>query len=93
MLDAVAKLSDLRYAEGDYEVALEAVLRAIEAEPYAEHFYRRAMSIYGRLGRASEVERIYRQLEAELSDELDAEPDPETSDLRDRLLKQSPKLA
>lgn len=88
MLDAVAKLSDLRYAEGDYEGALRTVLQAIEAEPYAEHFYRRAMSIYGHLGRASDVKRIYRQLVAALADELDAEPDPETTSLKDRLLKQ-----
>jgi DNA-binding SARP family transcriptional activator len=88
LLDALVKLSDLYSAEGDDEGALKAALRAIEAEPYAEHFYRRAMTIYGCLGRASDIKRIYRELEAALSDELDAEPDRETSDLKDRLLKQ-----
>jgi DNA-binding SARP family transcriptional activator len=88
LLNALVKLSDLSSAEGDDEGALKTALRAIEAEPYAEHFYRRAMTIYGRLGRASDIKRIYRELEAALSSELDAEPDPETSDLKDRLLKQ-----
>jgi DNA-binding SARP family transcriptional activator len=50
-----------------------------ESARYAEHFYRQAMSIYGRLGRASDIQRIYRELEAALADELDAEPDTETS--------------
>jgi hypothetical protein len=46
------------------------------------------MTICGRLGRASDIRRIYGEFEAALSDQLDAEPDPETSDLKDRLLQQ-----
>jgi DNA-binding SARP family transcriptional activator len=88
LLDVLVRLSDLRSAAGDYERALKAILKAIEADRYAEHFYRRAMTIYGRLGRASDNKRIYRELVAALADELDAEPDPETSDLKDRLLQQ-----
>ena len=82
------RLSDLRSAATDYEGALKAILRAIEADRYAEHFYRRAMTFFGRLGRASDIKRIYRELVAALADELDAEPDSETSDLKDRLLQQ-----
>jgi DNA-binding SARP family transcriptional activator len=88
LLDVLVRLSDLRSAAGDYEGALRAILRAIEADRYAEHFYRRAMTIYGRLGRASDIQRIYRELVAALADELDAEPDSETSDLKDHLLQQ-----
>ena len=44
------------------------------------------MSFYGRLGRASDIQRIYRDLEAALADGLDAEPDAETSSLKDRLV-------
>jgi hypothetical protein len=46
------------------------------------------MTIYGRLGRASDIKRIHREPVAALADELDAEADPETSDLKDRLLQQ-----
>lgn len=44
------------------------------------------MSLYGHLGRASDVKRNYRDLEAALADDLDAEPDAETSSLKDRLV-------
>jgi DNA-binding SARP family transcriptional activator len=88
LLDVLVTLSDLRSAAGDYEGALKAILRAIEADRYAEHFYRRAMTIYGRLGRASDIQRTYRKLEAALADELEVEPDPETSALKNRLLNQ-----
>ena len=88
LLDVLVRLSDLGSAAGDYEGALKAILKAIEADRFAEHFYRRAMTIYARLGRASDIKRIYRDLVAALADELDAEPDSETSDLKDRLLQQ-----
>jgi DNA-binding SARP family transcriptional activator len=87
-LDALVRVSDLRSAQGDFEGGLKAVLQAIETEPFAEHLYRRAMTIYAQLGRASDIKKIYRELEAALSDELEAEPDAETSDLKERLLKQ-----
>lgn len=85
-LDVLAKLSDLKSSANDYEGALTAVLKAIEVDRYAEHLYRRAMSLYSRLGRASDIQRIYRDLEAALADGLDAEPDAETSSLKDRLV-------
>lgn len=85
-LDVLAKLSDLKSNANDYEGALTAVLKAIEVDRYAEHLYRRAMSLYGRLGRASDIKRIYQGLVGVLADELEAEPDAETSSLKDRLL-------
>jgi DNA-binding SARP family transcriptional activator len=85
-LDVLAKLSDLKASANDYEGALTAALKAIEVDRYAEHLYRRAMTLYGRLGRASDIQRVYRDLVGALADGLDAEPDAETSALKDRLV-------
>lgn len=85
LLDVLVRLSDLRAERSDHEGALEAVRRAIAVDPFAEHLYRRAMTLYAHLGRTSDVHRTYSELEALLADELEAEPDPETSDLKDRL--------
>jgi DNA-binding SARP family transcriptional activator len=87
-LDALTKLSDFYSNAGDHESALKAVLQAINTDRFAEHLYRRAMSLYAQLGRAADIHRLYRELEALLSDELEAEPDPETSALKHRLLDQ-----
>ncbi len=88
LLDVLVRLSDLRAQRGDHEGALDAVRRAISVDPFAEHLYRRAMTLYAHLGRTSDVHRIYNELEALLADELEAEPDPETSELKDRLCSQ-----
>ncbi|MDQ3963602.1 MAG: LysM peptidoglycan-binding domain-containing protein [Actinomycetota bacterium] len=84
-LDVLAKLAELRSGREDHEGALDAVRRAIAIDPFAEHLYRQAMTLYGTLGRTSDVHRIYNDLVALLADELEAEPDPETSELKDRL--------
>lgn len=87
-LDVLVKLSDLRSTSADFEGALSAVLQAIEEDPYAEQLYRRALTLCGRLRRPTEIRRIYKELEATLAQGLEAEPDKETADLKDRLLEQ-----
>src|SRR3990170_2466953 len=68
------------------EVRLRGALRqAIDANPHSEYLYRRTMEIYGRLGRANDIRRMYSELEAALA-EIEAEPDHETAELRRRLL-------
>lgn len=93
LLDVLVRLSDLRAERSDHEGALDAVRRAISVDPFAEHLYRRAMTLYAHLGRTSDVHRTYNELEALLADELEAEPDPETSDLKDRLCSQPARSA
>ena len=78
LLDVLVRLSDHRAERSDHEGALEAVRRAIAVDPFAEHPYRRAMTLYAHLGQTSDVHRTYNDLEALLADELEAEPDPET---------------
>lgn len=45
------------------------------------------MNAYAKLGRASDIKRVYLELEAALSEGLDAESAQETSDLKDQLLR------
>jgi DNA-binding SARP family transcriptional activator len=44
------------------------------------------MSAYGKSGRATDIARVYRELEASLSEALDADPTGETVALRDKLI-------
>lgn len=85
-VDAMVQLSKTCSAEGDDEAATGALLKAIAVDRYAEHLYRSIMELYAKLGRRSDVERVYKELEAALADELEAEPDPETHSLKNRLL-------
>ncbi len=87
-IDAMVQLSEACSAEGDHEAAIGALHKAIAVDRYAEYLYRGAMELYARLERRNDVERVYKELEAALADELEAEPDPETQSLKDRLLTQ-----
>jgi DNA-binding SARP family transcriptional activator len=80
------QLAELCSQEGDYENAINSLLRAISADSYAEHLYRRAMELYGRLGRAPDIHRIYRDLESALSEGLGASPTEETAAAKNRLI-------
>jgi hypothetical protein len=67
-LDASVQLSDLHANRGDPEAAVKVLQRAIRVDPYAEHFYRKVMELYARLGRPADIHRTYRELEATLAD-------------------------
>jgi DNA-binding SARP family transcriptional activator len=85
-VDALARLAELRETAGDLEGALEALERAISADPVAEELYRRLMRLQAGLGRPDAVQRTYRLLARRLAD-LDADPDPETEQLVADLLR------
>jgi DNA-binding SARP family transcriptional activator len=86
LIDVLGKLAEVCERDGDIEEATQVLARAIILEPYAEHMYRQLMSAYGKLGRATDIVRVYRELEAALSEALDAEPTGETVALRDELI-------
>jgi DNA-binding SARP family transcriptional activator len=88
--NTLVELSQACEDDGDLDEAIKALSRAITLEPYAEHAYRRLMLVYGELGRVADVERVYRELEATLSEGLDVEPSDETSAVRDVLLRRRP---
>jgi DNA-binding SARP family transcriptional activator len=88
LLDVLVQLAEACERDRDEEAAITALVRAISLDPYAEHIYRRLMSHYARLGRATNIQRAYRELEAALSEGLDAEPTDETAALRKRLIEE-----
>lgn len=88
LLDALVQLAQTCEQEGDAETAVTVLVRAISLDPYAEQIYRKLMGLYAKLGRATDIQRSYRELEAALSEGLDAEPTEETSQLRDTLIRQ-----
>ena len=87
LMDVLAKLAEACERDGDIEEVTRVLARAISLEPYAEHMYRQLMSAYGKLGRATDTARVYRELEAALTEGLDAEPTGETVALRDKLIR------
>lgn len=76
-VDAMAKLANLQTESADVESALNSLQKAMRVEPCAEHLYRHAMKLYGKLGRPADVQRLYQKLEEELA-KLDLEPSEET---------------
>lgn len=86
LMDALSTLAETCGTDGDFEESARIFARAISLEPYAEHMYRQQMIAYGKLGRATDIARVYRELEAALSEALDAEPTGVTVALRDRLI-------
>jgi DNA-binding SARP family transcriptional activator len=88
LLDVLVQLAEVCKKNGDEEAAVTALNRAISLDPYAEQIYRTLMELYAKLGSIAEIERACRELEAELSEGLDAEPTDETNTLKTSLLRQ-----
>jgi DNA-binding SARP family transcriptional activator len=88
LLDVLVQLAEACERDGDEESAITALVRAISLDPYAEHIYRRLMNLYAKLGRATDIQRAYRELEAALSEGLEAEPTDETTMLKDKLIRE-----
>jgi DNA-binding SARP family transcriptional activator len=86
VVDALARLAELRETAGELEGALAALEGAISADPVAEELYRRLMRLQAGLGRPDAVRRTYRLLARRLA-ELDVDPDPETEQLVAELLR------
>jgi transcriptional activator len=79
-------------SSGDLEIylfdAIGVLDRAIEVDPVNEDLYRRAMAIEGRIGRSKAVVKRFNKLEAVLQDELDVDPDEETSALLRQIMRE-----
>jgi DNA-binding SARP family transcriptional activator len=88
VIDVLVELAEVCEREEDLEEAARALTRAIDMEPYAEYLYRDLINIYGRLRRSIDIQRVYRELEAVLSEGVEAEPTGETTALKDRLIRE-----
>ena len=75
----------LRAAEED-QAAVEALLRAIAEDPMHEGAHRSLMRTFAATGRRQQALAQYQQLKQLLSEQLAAEPDPETSALYREIL-------
>lgn len=75
---AAMKLADLLERRGEVDQAIGVIDRAIAADQYAEHLYRRAMELESKRGRRDAIVIRYRLLEKLLLDDLDVAPQNET---------------
>jgi DNA-binding SARP family transcriptional activator len=86
-VDTLARLAELCEADNP-EQALAHLERAITIDRYQEALYRRIMRLQGELGRPDAVRRTYQLLESRLT-HIDAEPDENTADLLNKLVRQA----
>jgi DNA-binding SARP family transcriptional activator len=68
-------------ARGRYTDAAETYSRVLARDPFHEPAARQLMICHARLGARSESLGVYRRLEQRLRDDLQTEPEPETSSL------------
>lgn len=80
VVDAGQRLSRLLEQSGDMESAIDAAEQALAADRDDEELYRRLMQLQIAVGRHDAAKRVFRELEAHLS-EIDAEPAEETARL------------
>ncbi len=88
-VEACGRLAFLLSTAGEHDQALSVLDRAIQADPVCEDLVRRAIAVEAALGRRAAALARYRRLETTLDAELDIEPDSETRELIDRLLRPS----
>jgi non-specific serine/threonine protein kinase len=84
-LETLAAFGDACMSLGLWRDAEDAWRRLIERDNLNETAYRMLMRCYEQLGARREALRVYERLVAVLRDELDAEPDPETLAVLDRM--------
>lgn len=77
-LEALVELAHLRETEGQIEVALGFLLRAVSEAYNREDLHREIIRAYGKLGRRSEAAEHYRKLQIDLQERYAISPAPET---------------
>ncbi len=70
---------------GALKKAISTYQKLVETEPTFEEAYRRLMTLHHGLGRLNEVRKVYRLCQTKLKELLDAEPEPVTVSLFERL--------
>ncbi|GJF34971.1 hypothetical protein KNE206_76710 [Kitasatospora sp. NE20-6] len=84
--DAAHELAQRRLAERDYRAAAMAAARGLEAVPESELLYRDLFEVHAASGDRESLERAARRLH-DLNEELGVDPEEETVDLLETLLK------
>jgi DNA-binding SARP family transcriptional activator len=89
-LEGLAKLLAHQRRTGPLEPALQTALRLLTLDPLQESVHRVLMRLYADLGRRGAALRQYQHCVAVLQRELAAEPDPETKQLYQDILRRRP---
>jgi DNA-binding SARP family transcriptional activator len=89
LIGALERLAWLEAAREDYRAAIRHALRWLEQDPVCEAPHRALMLFYARSGNRSAALRQYQQCARILAEELDIEPEPETTALRDAVIRGS----
>ena len=89
-LEALARLLADQRAAGDTAAAVQSALRLLTLDPLQEAVHRTLMRLYIRLGRRDAALRQYRDCVSVLQRELDIEPQAETKELYQEVLRQRP---
>src|SRR5436189_2068452 len=84
-LEAFHRLSTYHDARAEYEPALQYAYRQLDLEPWREEAHRQVMRLLALTGQRSAALAQYETCRQVLAEELDAEPDAETTALYERL--------
>jgi predicted ATPase/DNA-binding SARP family transcriptional activator len=84
-VDGLGALADLQMESGDFAGAAETLERLVTREELREDAYRRLMHCLTRTGQRDRALRHYARLQLLLREELQAEPEPETRALAERI--------
>ena len=84
-LQAVEDLAEVRLTLGENDLVVGELRRALVEAPYREQLWARLMIALTRSGRSAEALIAYRDLEARLREDLDAEPGPDLRVLETRI--------
>lgn len=86
-LRALIELIRLFRSHGDHLEAIEYALRALKANPLQEDVHRELMLLYYVTGDQGRALQQYREVERILKEELDVEPQPETKQLFEQIVR------
>jgi DNA-binding SARP family transcriptional activator len=84
-LTLLAHLADDAYRREEFRVCHDHALKLLAMDPFREDAHRMVMRYHVRCGERSQALRQYRLCESLLRDEFDAEPEPATRELFDRI--------
>ena len=83
----VVKLAQLYEEKDQYPKSIERLRALVDSEPTDEHVHRQLMRLYALTGSKFQALAQYKQCCAALRSELDVEPEPETVELANQILK------
>ncbi len=86
LVRGLACLSQVSLLNGEYELGVQHASEIIVAEPFREIGYQQLMRAHMAAGDRAEALMVYEQCRTQLSEELGADPSPQTEELHLRIL-------